>query len=66
MTVAELIHWLGQLPQHMPARIYLDPDMFPDGVDLNELPGWYSVGEIDIDNIPEFGNVISIKLDIEP
>lgn len=47
MTVSDLMDELGRLPPLAPVRIYLRPDLFPDGVDLNELPGEYKVGRIE-------------------
>jgi hypothetical protein len=66
MTNAELIAELQRHPAHLPARVYLDPGMFPDEVDLNELPGWYRVRLVEIGNIQNAksgGNVVQLFLE---
>lgn len=47
MTIAELIVELGRYPAAAPVRVYLHPEMFPDDVDLNGLPGEYRIGKIE-------------------
>lgn len=47
MTIGDLIDELAIYPLSAPVRIYLEPQMFPDGVDLNELPGEYRIGKIE-------------------
>lgn len=63
MKVSELIERLKQFPQHLPVQVYLEPSMFPDGVNLNDIPGWYVIEGVDYDNIPRSGNVVTINID---
>ena len=47
MTIGDLIDELAAYPLNAPVCVYLEPEMFPDGVDLNELPGDYLIGKIE-------------------
>lgn len=66
MTVSELIEELKKMPQHLDARIYLEPSMFPDEVDLNELPGWYRAASVEFANVGSgqgVSNIVEIRLE---
>lgn len=65
MKVRELIEELQRLHPELEATVYLEPSMFPDGVDLNELPGWYRIDKVQLDT-SDHGMSAAIQLIEDP
>ena len=63
MRVADLLDHLQRFPPEMEVRVYLEPDWFPDDVDLNNIPGHYRIGWLRVEDVS--GSVLVLHLDDE-
>lgn len=61
MRVVDLQDHLSRFPPEMEVEVYLEPTW--DDVDLNNVPGWYRILWLSIENVN--GSVLVLHLDDE-